>query len=362
MKIKIRSSVSTVFLENNIVEFFLTNTREQVRIRLQNLDFRSILYSLDGTLTTKEIIDKHQIEDKKGFEKLIKFLLKKGVLSTIENFNYKEDLKSFNRVINFLEDFVQSENDLNKFWENIKKSRFLIIGLGAVGTWVAISLLQSGVRNFVLMDDDSVEITNLHRQIGFTEADVGRKKTVTVSTRLKEMCQDINIKCINKPLNEKSLFEMKDINFDLVVNCADKPTVDITSMWVGEFCMKYKIPHIIGGGYNLHLSLIGATVIPNETACVKCISNQLEQKNSLVDCNIKKLESVNRKVGSFGPMTAIVASIIGMEAVKVLSKAVSPVNINRRGEFNIQSLQMSFENFVKDNECEWCGKNGKYND
>ena len=70
----------------------------------------------------------------------------------------------------------------------------------------------------------------------------------------------------------------------------------------------------------------------------------------------------NRKVGSFGPMCSLIASFVGMEAIKVLSKNISPANVNRRGELNIYTMDISYSNFEKRKDCEWCGDEGKYRD
>ena len=76
-----------------------------------------------------------------------------------------------------------------------------------------------------------------------------------------------------------------------------------------ELAMPRGIPHIVGGGYNLHLSLIGQTVIPGETACVKCFERQLERENEIDPTRVKKLQVPNRKVGSLGPLCALNASM-----------------------------------------------------
>ena len=68
----------------------------------------------------------------------------------------------------------------------------------------------------------------------------------------------------------------------------------------------------------------------------------------------------NKKVGSFGPMCSLIASIIGMEAIKILSNCVEPANINRRGEFDIFNMNLKYSNFIRRDDCEWCGKDGKY--
>ena len=178
--------------------------------------------------------------------------------------------------------------------------------------------------------------------------------------KLKQYNPEINVqKCIES-LNQGTLQQFDDKKIDLIINCADKPNVDTTSLWVGEYGMKHNIPHIVGGGYNLHLSLIGQTVIPGKTACVKCFQKQLEEENTIDSNRVKKLQVKNRKVGSFGPMCAMIASFVGMEAIKVLSKHIKPANVNRRGEMDVYTMDIMYHDFQRRKDCEWCGDEGKY--
>lgn len=361
MNPKLSSTVSVVKINDSILEFFKTNTREQVRIKVQNDCIMKIVNSLDGTKDLKSVSEEFNV-DKNQLSNLISFLGSKGILSHLEPQNDFYNYEKHRRVINFLNDYSKSHESLLKLWANITNSTVLIIGLGAVGSWIAINLAQSGVQNFILIDNDKVELSNLHRQAGFFESDIGFYKTDMMEKRIKEFCKNADVIKINALLNESILNQLDDRKIDLVINCADQPNVDTTSLWVGEYCMKRKIPHIVGGGYNQHLSLIGQTVIPNKTACVKCFQTQLEQQNKIDTNRVKKLNIKNRKVGSLGPMCSIIASMIEMEAIKVLSKCCLPSNINRRGEFDIYTMNIKYKNYKKLDDCEWCGMNGIYTD
>ncbi|RGX13690.1 HesA/MoeB/ThiF family protein [Paraclostridium sordellii] len=360
-KPKLRASVSVVKLKNDIIEFFLTNTRQQVRIKVNSDKILELVLKLDGTLTIDEIINKNNIDDEvRGYLiKFLNYLESKGIIKDDEEVTIEEYSK-YRRIINFIEDFSSNANETNEMWENIKKSHVVIIGLGAVGTWVSALLVQNGVGKLTLIDNDVVEITNLHRQFGFSENDIGLLKIDAMEKRLKEFNENIEVNKINKFLNKTLLDDEINYDVDLIINCADKPNVDTTSLWVGEYCMKNNIPHIIGGGYNLHLSLIGQTIIPYKSACVKCFETELERINEIDTTALRKLNIKNRKIGSFGPMCSIISSMIAMEAIKVLTKKITPSNLNRRGEFNIYSMNIKYHNIHKNNNCVWCGDKGVY--
>ena len=359
MKPKLSSTISVVKISDSILEFFKTCTREQVYIKVQNDQILEIASHLDGSKTIEELSKLYNIKPS-DFEKLMDFLMKKGIL---DNADPKEDFseyEKYRRVIHFLSEHSKSHNNLVEMWDNITNATVLIVGLGAVGSWVACNLAESGVKNFILMDADVVDITNLHRQFSYTEDDLGKYKTDVLETRLQAYDKNIKVVKLNSFIDENSLNQLNEYHIDLMINCADKPNVDTTSLWIGEYGMKRDIPHIIGGGYNLHLSLIGQTIIPGKCACVMCFQKQLEEENKIDSSKVKKLMVQNRKVGSFAPMCSMIASMIGMEAIKVLSKNIIPANINRRGEFDIYSMDIQYKKYERRDDCEWCGKTGKY--
>lgn len=360
-KPKIRSSVSSVVHEKNVIEFFLTNTRRQVTMRVPNENIINLILSLDGMSDINEICQEYNLDSlaKENMIKLLNFLERKNVIIDADKEWNKDDYTGFRRVLNFIEDYVSINDEKVKVWNTIRSSHVVIVGLGAVGTWVTFQLAQSGVKSFTLIDADIVEETNLHRQLSFGFNDIGKNKIDIVHQNLLEIDSQISVNKVYKYIDETGIDEyVKDAS--LVINCADIPTVDQTAMWIGESCMKYRIPHIIAGGYNLHLSLIGQTIIPFRSACVKCFETKLYEINQIDTSNLRKLHIENRKIGSFGPICAISASIAAMEAIKVLSKVIKPANINRRGEFDIYSMDVKYMNITNDDNCEWCGINGKY--
>ena len=359
MKPKLSSSVSTVWLGDGIIEFFKTNTRRHLRIKSEDNLLLDIVNSLDGTRTAGEIACEFQISEA-SLAKLLCFLEKNGILDNLEPTADLDGYSRFRRVICFLQDYSTSHEHLVSMWDKLRKSTVLVIGLGAVGTWVACNLVQSGVTSFIVMDPDVVEESNLHRQFGYVEADIGRPKVDALADALKRYSPDVEITSVRESMGENSLSRYDDREIDLIINCADYPNVDTTSLWVGEYGMRRGIPHIIGGGYNMHLSLIGQTIIPGETACVKCFDMQLSEENCLDAKRVKKLQVRNRKMGSFGPLCALNASMVGMEAFKVLTGCTPPENVNRRGEFDILTMDVKYRSFERRDDCEWCGKGGIY--
>lgn len=354
---RLRSSVALVESPGKL-EMFRTNVRESLRIKLEYENIIELLSKFDGKALAREILGGEGIDFVDG-EELITFLTENHILIEVDCSYLPEVFGEKYRIINLIEDYVFSTSGVIEALEKLSTSPVLIVGLGAVGTWVATNLAQSGVANFILVDDDIVDISNLHRQDGFFQDDVGAKKVDVIERRLQKILKCNVIKICDRL--DEGFFVRHGLDFSLAINCADYPSVDHTTELIGEYCMQKKIPHLIGGGYNLHLSLIGQSVLPGQSACVRCFRRALEKINQADLEGVKKLNRLNRKIGSFGPVCAVSASLTSSEAFKILIGAFSRLaTLNRRVEFRIRTADFAFTEIAKNDNCDWCGSSGKY--
>ena len=356
---RVRTSIAFV-KRKNILEMFKTNIREDISIEIDYDDILSLILSFDGVKTVGSIYDENKFLNKSDFMQLVQFLNDNHILIHQDSCLPEEMIGQDYRLINTIEDYCNSNSDILSSVEALSNKVVLIVGMGAVGTWVVENLARSGVKNFIIVDNDEVDISNIHRQNLFFEDDVGLKKIDCVYHRIKKIDQSIIIKKIERRLDNSFFYDEK-INFDLAINCADHPSVDYTSLVIGEECMLRRVPHLVGGGYNLHLTLIGQTVIPGMSACIKCFESTLKEINNADLDGVYKLKRESRKIGSFGPLCSLSASITSLEAFKVLiNKNEALNNINKRIEFNTNKMDFSIREIPRLSGCEWCGENGKY--
>lgn len=258
------------------------------------------------------------------------------------------------RVINFLGDYIPSLEVENAF-SRLGNATAIVIGIGGVGSWVATQLCQSGFKKFILIDDDKVEISNLNRSL-YSQSDIGKKKTEALTDRMQAINADIDVKGISK--NIKDAIDLKQLiasveDRAIVVNCADYPSVDATSSVVDEACKVSAIPYVIAGGYNLHLSLIGMSVLPGKTACYHCgrLTLEAQQGDDLND--MRKLARPWRNIGNLAPLAAITASFAANEVIRiaVADSRLPPAMVNRRGEFNFLTGEIHFVNLPPRSDC-----------
>ncbi|MCY4005769.1 MAG: ThiF family adenylyltransferase [Rhodobacteraceae bacterium] len=348
---RIRPSVSVIPLEDGVFEFFQSSTRRSLRLRLRS-EIAHVIKHLDGKRRICDLCAEHGASATQVLQ-LIGVLHERCIIEPRPVWKTINE-SHFYRTLNFLGDYIPA-TELFAAFERIQAAKIAIVGCGAVGSWVAIQLGHLGFQNFTVVDNDIVEESNLNRSV-FLQDDLGAPKVLAIKSALNRISPNILVHKVQKNIKGSgSLFAVFfDIcKPDIVVNCADQPSVDLTSEWIDEYCRKEGIPYVIAGGYNLHLSLIGMTVSPGETACFNCSRitlNQLEDKSLR---GIRRLWRPKRNLGSLAPLTGITSSLASSEVLRlaVKSKKLLPAMRNRRGEFNFLTNEISFVDIPPKPEC-----------
>jgi len=109
-----------------------------------------------------------------------------------------------------------------------------VIGLGGVGSWVALNLALVGVRSLILVDNDIVEEHNLNRT-PFKIKHIGKPKVYGIAELIAERRPETKVIPIAKKWEELNEFEMKEINETTIVDCRDTSTPFINSPIIGGY-------------------------------------------------------------------------------------------------------------------------------
>ena len=181
------------------------------------------------------------------------------------------------KPLNFLSRFevlVGSEN-----LQTLKNKSVFILGLGGVGGYVCEALARSGVGRLVLMDFDSVDVTNINRQIIAMYSTVGRKKVDV----MKERVLDINPDCVVDLYDmflEDDLSILEDIDVDFIVDCCD--TVS-TKKRIISYCLDKNISFLtcLGTAKKIDPSLLEITDLSKDEGYLLSNLNNDENFESL---------------------------------------------------------------------------------
>jgi hypothetical protein len=106
--------------------------------------------------------------------------------------------------------------------ERLKSANILIVGLGGVGSFAAEFLVRSGIGNLTIVDGDTVDITNINRQLPALNSTIDKNKTDVVAERILDINPKINLKKINEFLEPERMEEiLTQEKFNYVLDCID---------------------------------------------------------------------------------------------------------------------------------------------
>nr|WP_315027435.1 tRNA threonylcarbamoyladenosine dehydratase [uncultured Chryseobacterium sp.] len=132
--------------------------------------------------------------------------------------------------------------------EKLNNATVLVVGLGGVGSFAAEFLARAGVGSMTIVDGDTVDITNVNRQLPALRSTVGKHKVEVVAERLLDINPDLTLTKINEFLNPERMDEVLDsAPFDYVLDCIDSVTPKL-SLIISAKRKKIKVISSMGAG------------------------------------------------------------------------------------------------------------------
>jgi molybdopterin/thiamine biosynthesis adenylyltransferase len=240
---------------------------------------------------------------------------------------------SINPQTNFEDNFARQEK--------LQKTHVLILGIGGIGNFMAMSLVAAGVGKITLVDHDVVEESNLNRQVLFTEKSIGNRKAAVAAARLQEMntsCE-VNIEETNITSQENLAQLIQKIGrVDYLVLSADKP-VDIV-LWASALCRQYQFKYI-KCGYMAYQGLIGPLLGPNTKRYEELFQSWASEINTQNDA-IQHQNDLHT-APSMAATNAILANIAALEMIKDITEIIPSVLLEKRLLFNLKTMEMYYD-------------------
>ena len=127
----------------------------------------------------------------------------------------------------------------------LKDKKVLVLGCGGVGGYVIESLARSGIGTLILVDYDTIDETNINRQIIALTSNIGEKKVDAFEKRIKDINRDCHVIKVDQFINQENLSTLFDYSFDYLVDACDTLS---TKKGIIQECLKRKIPFISSMG------------------------------------------------------------------------------------------------------------------
>lgn len=223
--------------------------------------------------------------------------------------------------------------------ERWRASKVLIVGLGGLGSPVAMYLAAAGVGELVLVDDDEVDLTNLQRQVLHTTARIGTPKVASAAQALAELNPHTRITPIAKRCDEAELLGLVT-EADLVLDCTDNFT---TRHAINRACVASKTPLVSGAAIRMEGQVAVFQPQQDDSPCYHCLYKESDDEN--LTC---------ADSGVLAPVVGIIGSLQALEALKVLANVGESLT-GRLLIFDAKETAWRTLKLRKDASCAVCG-------
>lgn len=222
--------------------------------------------------------------------------------------------------------------------EKLQSSKVLIIGLGGLGSPVAMYLASAGVGSLTLVDDDEVELSNLQRQIIHDQQSVGEAKVDSAAKRISAINSDVSVIAINGRLDEKALSDLVE-KADLVLDCTDNFS---SRFLINKCCVYLKKPLVSGAAIRMEGQLLTVDPRIEGSPCYQCLYPKAGED---------ELSCANS--GVLAPLVGVIGSMQAIEAIKVLCRVGEPL-VGRLQLFDAKTMQWHTLKLKADACCPIC--------
>lgn len=219
--------------------------------------------------------------------------------------------------------------------EKLKKARVFIAGAGGLGSPAAIYLAAAGIGTIRMADHDTVELSNLNRQILHWDENIGGRKAESAVAKLQKLNPDVRIEAIGEMLTEANASQLV-ADADLIVDAMDNLP---TRYLLNKTAIEKGIPFFHGAVYGFEGRAM--TVIPGKSACLNCVYHGVTVPEE--------------KFPVIGVTPAVIGCIQATEVIKYIT-GLGELLTDRL--LNYDALRMKFTEFKinRDPNCEHCGK------
>ena len=224
--------------------------------------------------------------------------------------------------------------------QRILDGRVLMVGAGGLGSPVALYLGSAGVGHITVVDDDTVDLTNLQRQVAHTEARVGMPKVLSIQRAIAELNHGVRVNPVQARA-DAALLHTLVAQADVVVDCCDNFK---TRHAINAACVRHRVPLVSGAAVRFDGQLAVYDPRDELSPCYACVFPQ--------EASFE--ETLCATMGVFAPLVGLVGSIQAAETLKLLSQAGRSLT-GRLMMIDGRSMEMTELKVGRRADCSVCG-------
>ena len=312
---------------------------------------RQLLAALDGTSTHEQLVEEFgaaEVDDLLAqFEEL-------GVVEDAADDDRipEKVIKRYDRQLRYFSDITTGPT-ASECQEMLTDSRIAVLGVGGLGGWSALNLACVGVGEMLLLDFDRVELSNLNRQVLFSESDIGRYKAVAAAERLRAFNSSIRIETSLRRLDSEAAVAETIAGYDIVIDACDWPAHDIEH-WINSACFAAQIPFIAMSHFP-PVARVGPLYVPGVTGCFSCQEIGYRRTFPLFDVAMEQQRGKTSPAATLGPACGMIGGQVGLDVLHQLTGLAEPSTLGVGHIFDLRTMAVEREPVVPEPSCPVCG-------
>lgn len=228
--------------------------------------------------------------------------------------------------------------------EKLLAAHVLILGLGGLGSPVAMYLAAAGVGHLTLVDDDEVDLSNLQRQIVHTTERIGQSKVASAAQTIAQLNPEVEVTCLTQRLDQKAL-KQQLADVDLALDCTDNFS---TRFALNAACVTTRTPLVSGAAIRLEGQVAVFDSRRPESPCYRCLYEDQNDEN--LSCAAS---------GVLAPLVGVIGTMQALEALKLLAGFGTDL-AGRLLLFDARHAQWRELKLARDPKCPVCGNSGDW--
>jgi len=220
-------------------------------------------------------------------------------------------------------------------------AKVFIVGAGGLGCPVGYYLAAAGVGTIAMIDNDTVELSNLQRQIAHSVKTLGKPKVESAKSTFESLNPDVNVIALKQRITKDNIMDLiKD--YDVVVDGSDNFP---TRYLVNDACVIAKKPLVSGAILKFEGQV--TTIVPGEGHCYRCLFEEMPPAGLVPSC---------QEAGVIGAITGVVGSLQAIEVAKLI---LGKGDVLKNTLLIYDALKTTFRRVKvpKNPDCPVCGNN-----
>jgi molybdopterin-synthase adenylyltransferase len=344
---------TTERIESPDGDIYLLRPSAGADIQIENPDpeGRRLLDALDGSHQRSEL------EERFGAEAVRDLLAQLEELGLVED-AADDDLiphglrDRFDRQIRYFSDITTGPTP-SQCQARLSSARIVVLGVGGLGGWSALSLACCGIGEMLLIDGDRVEESNLNRQVLYTEADIGRSKAEVAAERLRAFNSAMRVSTIPERLEGEEAVAATIEGYDIVIDAADWPAHEI-EQWVNNACFAAEIPYITMSHFP-PIARVGPLYVPGVTGCFACQVAAYRRSYPMFDIAIEQRRAKPSPAATLGPACGLIGGQVGLDVMHLLTGLAEPSTQGVGHIYDLRTMEVEREPVVPEPDCPVCG-------